>query len=311
MNEEKELLRRVTEALIVWYRANRRVMPWRAEPTPYHVWISEIMLQQTRIEAVLPYYDRFLKTFPNLRSLAESDDDLLMKHWEGLGYYSRARHLKQAAVRIVSEYGGRLPESAAELRKLPGIGEYTAGAIASIAYGRPEPAVDGNVLRVIMRVIACSDDIMQPATRKAVSEALRAVYPSGEDASNLTQGIMELGETVCLPNAVPKCENCPVRSDCRAYALGKTLAYPVKSPKKERRIEQKTVLLLRCGNQYALCRRPEGGLLAGLWEFPNLNGKAGKAKVEAFLREKGISPLSVTPCGQAKHLFTHVEWKMT
>ncbi len=311
MKQEKELFAQVANALVIWYHANKRIMPWRAEPTPYHVWISEIMLQQTRIEAVIPYYDRFLRAFPDVQTLAETDEDRLLKYWEGLGYYSRARNLKKAAGQIIRDHGGRLPQTAAELKKLPGIGDYTAGAIASIAYGKPEPAVDGNVLRVLSRVAACPDDIMLPATRKAMTEQLRAIYPAGQDASDLTQGIMELGETVCLPNAVPRCEICPLQGCCRAHSRGVAMDFPVKSPKKARKIERKSVFLLLCDGRYALHRRDSSGLLANLWEFPNIPGHATMQEIESYLRECGLHPLAVTPCGKAKHIFTHVEWHMT
>ena len=309
--EELRLLRGSAARLIPWYRAVRRPLPWRDEPTPYRVWISEIMLQQTRIEAVIPYYTRFLQELPDTAALAAVSEDRLLKLWEGLGYYSRARNLKKAAERIVTEYGGELPRTAAALRSLPGIGDYTAGAIASIACGEPEPAVDGNVLRVVMRLTACGDDVLSQKTKSRVTEALRAVYPSGEEAALLTEGLMELGETLCLPNGEPKCADCPLRSLCRAHRAGKAGDFPVRSPKKERRAEDKTVLLLRCGGRYALRRRPETGLLAGLWEFPNLPGKLDAQAVRAALAAQGLAVGEIRPCGEAKHVFTHVEWHMT
>ncbi len=295
--------------LLQWYETVRRPLPWRDSPTPYHVWISEIMLQQTRIEAVLPYYRRFLEELPAVHDLAAVSDDRLMKLWEGLGYYSRARNLKKAAQMIVSEYGGELPGTADELRKLPGIGDYTAGAVASIAFGQPEPAVDGNVLRVWSRITASAEDIALEKTKKDVRERLRQVYPSGHDAAMLTEALMELGETVCLPNTSPKCERCPVREHCQAHLTGTTDDYPVKSGKKARRIEERTVLLLRCGNRYAIRKRPAGGLLTGMWEFPNAAGHiSGKEAVEKC----GISAeiTAIRPVGTAKHIFSHVEWHM-
>ena len=254
------------EALLLirqWYAASRRLLPWREDPTPYHTWIAEIMLQQTRIEAVIPYYTRFLRELPDVASLAAVSEDRLLKLWEGLGYYSRARNLKKAALMIMERWNGVIPADAEELKKLPGIGDYTAGSIASIAFGLPEPAVDGNVMRVMTRLLACSDDISVPATKKSITVLLRAEYPSGEQAALLTEGIMELGETVCLPNAVPRCENCPIRGLCTAHQEGEELSYPVKSAGKARRIEEKTVFLLHCGSRFAIRRRPEGGLLAG------------------------------------------------
>ena len=289
-----------------WYAASRRLLPWREEPSPYHTWIAEIMLQQTRIEAVIPYYTRFLNELPDIPALAAVPEDRLLKLWEGLGYYSRARNLKKAAVVAVEQYGGKLPASASELRKLPGIGDYTAGAIASIAFGLPEPAVDGNVLRVLTRLLASSEDIMQQATKRRFTELLRSHYPAGEAAALLTEGIMELGETVCLPNGLPRCSSCPVRNFCAAHLAGEELSYPVKAAKQARRIEEKTVLLLHCGSHYAIRKRPDTGLLAGLWEFPNLDGKRNPEDLHAL-----YPGCAVRATGSAKHIFTHVEWHMT
>ena len=305
-----EKLSSIISPLILWYKKNKRALPWRDEPTPYHVWISEIMLQQTRIEAVIPYYHRFLSELPNVKSLSEVDDDKLMKLWEGLGYYSRARNLKKAAIQIMTEYGGHLPEEASALRKLSGIGDYTAGAIASISFGKPEPAVDGNVLRVITRVLGCFDDIVLPATKKTISEELRAVYPTGEDAKHLTQAIMELGESLCIPNGEAKCEKCPLREICTANIDDLTEKLPVKTPKKARKIENRTVLLLSCRGKYAIRQRPEMGLLAKLWEYPNFDGHATEEDVASWLASKSITPISIRPGGDAVHIFTHIEWHM-
>ena len=216
MKETEERLRACVAPLLSWYRGARRELPWRAEPTPYRVWVSEIMLQQTRIEAVIPYYERFMAELPDVAALAAVPEERLLKLWEGLGYYSRARNLKKAAERVTAEHGGALPADAAALRKLPGIGDYTAGAIASIAFGLPEPAVDGNVLRVVMRLTACGDDVLEQRTRRRVAGELRAVYPSGGEAGLLTEALMELGETLCLPNGEPRCESCPLRTLKRA-----------------------------------------------------------------------------------------------
>ena len=308
---EQRLLQQCVERLIPWYREVRRDLPWRRDPTPYQVWISEIMLQQTRIEAVIPYYRRFLAELPDVAALAAADEDRLLKLWEGLGYYSRARNLKKAAQRVMTEYGGELPRTAAGLRSLPGIGDYTAGAIASIACGEPEPAVDGNVLRVLMRVSACEDDVLSQKTKSRAAESLRAVYPSGEEAGLLTEGLMELGETVCLPNGEPRCEACPLSDLCLARAENRTGELPRRSPKKARRVEEKTVLLLRSAGRYALRRRGDQGLLAGMWEFPSLPGRLGAEGVREALMRQGIAPGDIRPCGEAKHIFTHVEWHMT
>ena len=307
---DEDLVKSCAEKLIDWCASVRRELPWRLSPTPYHVWVSEIMLQQTRIEAVIPYYARFLEALPDIRALAEVDEDKLLKLWEGLGYYSRARNLQRAAKRVMAEYGGELPRKAEELKKLPGIGDYTAGAIASIAWGEPEPAVDGNVLRVMTRVLKRSDDIMLPKNRVEIAGLLRKCYPIGERAGLLTEGIMELGETVCLPNTAPKCDTCPLNTLCRASQDGEVDQYPVKSPPKERRIEQRTVLLLRCGDKYAVRKREGKGLLAGLWEFPNLDGTLDEDQVCEAVHAIGGEVLSIKPCGEAKHVFTHVEWHM-
>lgn len=304
--ENNDSLASALAMLSEWYAASRRLLPWRADPSPYHTWIAEIMLQQTRIETVIPYYERFLEELPDIPALAAVPEDRLLKLWEGLGYYSRARNLKKAAVMAMEQYGGELPASAAELRKLPGIGDYTAGAIASIAFGLPEPAVDGNVLRVLARFLASSEDILQQVTRRRFTELLRSHYPTGEAAALLTEGIMELGETVCVPNGLPRCGSCPVRTLCAAHLAGEELSYPLKIVKKTRRIEEKTVLLLHCRGRYAIRKRPDTGLLAGLWEFPNLEGKLSSEALQAL-----YPGCAIRPAGSAKHIFTHVEWHMT
>ena len=304
--EDAEIIQAALPRIADWYSLSRRVLPWREEPTSYRIWISEIMLQQTRIEAVIPYYRRFLEELPDVSALAAVDDERLMKLWEGLGYYSRARNLKKAAELVMRDWGGELPRRAAELRTLPGIGDYTAGAIASIACGEPEPAVDGNVLRVLSRLLESGEDVLSPAVKKAMTALLRQHYPAGEAAALVTEGLMELGETLCLPNGAPKCRLCPLRTLCRAGQAGTAERYPVKSPPRPRRIEERTVLLLRCGERWAIRQREKKGLLAGLWEFPNELGRPD----EAALRARFPGALSVSPCGEAKHIFTHVEWHM-
>lgn len=289
----------IVPRILAWHRENRKSLPWRESPTPYHVWISEIMLQQTRIEAVIPYYRRFIAELPDIASLAAVEDERLMKLWEGLGYYSRARNLKKAAAAVMESYGGELPAAADELRKLPGIGDYTAGAVASIAYGQPEPAVDGNVLRVVMRLTACHDDILAASTKRMVSDALKPLYPAGDDARMMTEGLMELGEIVCTPNS-PDCGNCPVCGQCEAYRQGNPEEYPHKTGKKARRVEEIAVFLLRREGKYAIRKRASKGLLADMWEFPNC---AVSALPEL--------PPYVHPIGTAVHIFTHVEWHMT
>lgn len=305
------LIGEILPKVISWYRAHKIDLPWRNEPTPYHVWISEIMLQQTRIDAVLSYYDRFLNALPTVSDLASVDDDRLMKLWQGLGYYSRARNLKKSAILIMEKHGGALPSSAEALEKLPGIGAYTAGAIASIAYGKPSPAVDGNVLRVISRMLLSYDDIMQPRVKTEVTRLLRAHYPEGEEAGLLTEGLMELGERVCIPNGMPRCESCPVRELCLAYRHGVTAELPIRIVKKDKRIEKKTVLLIRSAKgRYAISKRESDGLLADMWELVNFDGFGADGDVESYLVKKGIRVLSIEALPDAKHIFTHVIWQM-
>ena len=295
-------------ALLLWYQQNKRDLPWRHTSDPYKIWISEIMLQQTRVEAVKPYYARFLETCPDVRALAEIPEEKLMKLWEGLGYYSRARNLQKAARAVVEEHGGVMPATYEALLKLPGIGEYTAGAIASIAYGLRTPAVDGNVLRVLARVSGTDADITLPETKKHFREALARVVP--EAAGDFTQSLIELGATVCAPNREPMCRSCPLRDCCAAYREGRTDEIPVRAPKKPRRIEERTVFLIRDGDRTALSKRPQKGLLSGLYELPNILGHLGEAEALAHLRSLGFEPLRIQKLENAKHVFTHIEWHM-
>ena len=304
--QNETLLKEAIPVITAWYQENKRSLPWREHRSPYRSWIAEIMLQQTRIEAVIPYYERFLHELPDIKSLAAVSEDRLLKIWEGLGYYSRARNLKKAAEILVENYSGSLPASFSELRNLPGIGDYTAGAISSIAFGLPEPAVDGNVLRVLMRLFACEEDITVPSLKRDVTSMLRAEYPVGETASLLTEGLMELGETVCLPNTQPRCAQCPLCNTCTAHRLEGELRYPFIPSKKPRRIEEKTVLLLNCDGRYAIRKRPEKGLLSGLWEFPIVDAKLSPEEIKSLLQ-----PEDILPCGDSRHIFTHVEWIMT
>ncbi len=299
----------IVPPLLRWYDANKRTLPWRDDPTPYRVWVSEIMLQQTRVEAVRPYYERFMAELPSLEMLAGVDDERLMKLWEGLGYYSRARNLKKAARMVLDEFHGELPLTRDELLRLPGVGDYTAGAIASIAMNQPEAAVDGNVLRVISRLIGSRDDIMAQKTRRRVTEALQAVYPPGR-CGDFTQSLMELGATVCLPNGEPLCLACPWSGICIARREGSIGGIPVKAAKKPRVKELRTIFLLRCGEYAAFHRRPAHGLLAGMWELPGVDGALAAPEVLTFLGQAGISPLTICSATAAVHIFTHREWHM-
>lgn len=301
---------RIPEPLLDWYSQARRILPWREEPEPYHVWLSEIMLQQTRVEAVKPYYDRFLKALPDISSLAEAEEEVLLKLWEGLGYYNRVRNLQKAAKQIMNDYDGQMPEDWEELKKLPGIGSYTAGAVASIAYGKKAPAVDGNVLRVLSRVTLDDRDILEAKTKRSVEQELMCVIPE-DRPGDFNQAMMELGATVCLPNGRPKCEECPLRGFCRAREKGCMTDYPKKAPKKARTIEKKTVLVLQDETKAALTKRDNKGLLAGFYEFPCLPGKRSREQVLAYLKELGFVSLHIKEIGEAKHVFTHKEWHMT
>ena len=293
-----------------WYRENARSLPWRKDREPYHVWLSEIMLQQTRVEAVKGYYARFLKKLPTIEALAQAEEEQLLKLWEGLGYYNRARNLKKAAQIIIKENKGVFPSEYSEILNLPGMGEYTAGAIASNCFDEPVAAVDGNVLRVISRITENYDNILKPAVRKNVKKELEKVYPK-KDCGIFTQSLMELGAIVCVPNGRPKCEICPVKEDCRAYLSGTQELLPVKEKKKTRKVEEKTVFLLRCGEKTAVRKRKNKGLLAGLWEFPNEPGCKETEEALQIAESWGTRPAAVQKQVFRKHIFTHVQWNMT
>ncbi len=295
-------------ALIPWYKENKRDLPWRGTKNPYHIWLSEIMLQQTRVEAVKGYYSRFLEKLPTVEALANADDEALHKLWEGLGYYNRVRNLKKAAQVIVTQYNGVFPGEYDRILALPGIGAYTAGAIASIAFNLPTPAVDGNVLRVVSRLAADHTPIDRPAYKKEVSCMLADIYPT--DASDFTQALMELGATICGPNRKPDCENCPCRSFCVGHKTGLAEQLPVKSPKPEKKVQDMTVLILSCEGRYALEKRPETGLLAGLWQFPNLPGKRDAEQVITDLSSRGFIPAEIHRQVDRYHIFTHICWQM-
>ena len=303
-----EYLRELPSLLLPWYYANRRDLPWRKDREPYHVWLSEIMLQQTRVEAVKGYYARFLETLPTVAALSECDDDLLHKLWEGLGYYSRVRNLKKAARVVMTAHAGVFPRTHAEVLALPGIGAYTAGAICSICFGLPTPAVDGNVLRVFSRLTDDPSPIDLPTTKKRVTETLSAIYPM--EAGDFTQALMELGATICGPNRKPDCERCPCKGICRGYAHGTAEALPVKAPKKEKRQEDRTVFLFHCDGKYALEKRPATGLLAGLWQFPNVSGQLDTASALQEAEKMGLRPQEIRKEIFRKHIFTHIQWNM-
>lgn len=302
--------------MLGWFSAHARVLPWREQVSGYRVWISEIMLQQTRVEAVKPYYTRFLAELPDAKALAEIPEERLLKLWEGLGYYSRARNLQKCAQELVAHYDGQLPASYEALLRLPGIGSYTAGAIASIAYGLPVPAVDGNVMRVLTRLMADNREITKPAFKKELENELTALLKRGAEGRNIppgtfNQALMEIGATVCLPNGAPLCAECPLRGICLAYEGGTQSQYPVKAAKKARRIEERTVFRVRYPGGYLIGRRPEKGLLAGLYEFPGVEGTLSPEEVQMLWQDVLGGPVQVTKLGAAKHIFSHIEWHMT
>ena len=298
--------------MLVWYNENARDLPWRRTKDPYLIWVSEIMLQQTRVEAVLGYYERFTSALPTVTDLALCPEDRLLKLWEGLGYYSRARNMQKAARIVCESYAGQMPASAAALMKLPGIGEYTAGAISSIAFGQAEPAVDGNVLRVIARLEAISDNILNESVKKKIREELRGLYDANDGTFGLlNQAFMDLGAGVCLVGSAPKCDICPISSYCRCFELGLQSELPVRVKKQKRRIEKRTVLLIRRDETYAIRKRPDSGLLSGLYEFPNETGDLSSDDALAKAESLGLMPLRIKKLSAAKHIFSHVEWHMT
>lgn len=299
----------IVKPLLEWYEQHKRVLPWRENKDAYRVWVSEIMLQQTRVEAVIAYYNRFLKELPTVRDLAACGDEQLMKLWEGLGYYSRARNLKKAAQVICTDYQGIFPTEFDAVVKLPGIGTYTAGAICSIAFEKKTAAVDGNVLRVITRLTADSTDIMDNKFREEMKKALEAVYPVGR-CGDFTQSLMELGATVCVPNGEPRCGECPLSKLCTAFRENRQTQFPVRKKKAERKIVKKTVFLLWCCGETAVRRRQEEGLLRGMWEFPNIDKTVSAGEIREWLSQRGIVNAAIGEAFEKKHIFTHVEWHM-
>jgi len=300
----------IVQPLLKWYENNARKLPWRENTDPYRVWISEIMLQQTRVDTVIGYFNRFIAALPGVGALAHCPDDDLLKLWEGLGYYSRARNLKKAAQIIVQEHGGKLPESFEALRRLPGIGPYTAGAIASIAFEQNHAAVDGNVLRILSRILLDPADIAAPSVRRERTQMLEEIYPPAGQRGAFTQSLMELGATICLPNGMPLCQSCPVKDHCQAYENGEMLRYPIKTPKAAKQERDITILLIAHESRIALMRRNETGLLSGMWSFAHEEKALSENEVRARLKAHGIRAEKITPLPKKKHIFTHVIWQM-
>ncbi|MCD8155122.1 MAG: A/G-specific adenine glycosylase [Clostridiales bacterium] len=295
--------------LLAWYQENKRILPWRDQKNPYYTWVSEIMLQQTRVETVKPYFVRFIQELPDVAALAAVPHERLMKLWEGLGYYSRARNMQEAAVTVMERYHGQMPSSYEELRSLKGIGDYTAGAIASIAFGVPVPAVDGNVLRVFARMTDTREDIGKQSVRREITRAMAALIPK-DCPGDFNQAMMELGAVLCLPGGQARCRICPVCPWCLAYHRGTVESLPHKAPKKERKIEEKTVLVIRDGDRTVIRRRPEMGLLAGLYELPNTSGYLTREGALEYVEGLNLVPLRIEELPDAKHIFSHIEWRM-
>ncbi len=304
----QDIFTRLPDTLLPWYRENKRELPWRTDKDPYHIWLSEIMLQQTRVEAVKGYYIRFLQHFPTIDTLAQAEDEALFKLWEGLGYYSRARNLKKAAKIIIENYNGCFPKDYCTVLSLPGIGVYTAGAICSISYDMPTPAVDGNVLRLIARLTNDCTPVDDPAYKKKVHSSLCEIYPA--QAGDFTQALMELGATICGPGRVPDCAKCPCVAFCKGRAAGNAEKLPVRQPKRQRREEDMTVFIVSCDGYYALQKRENTGLLAGLWQFPNVSGKLNTEDALYSIEAMGFRPSEILRIVDRKHIFTHVKWNM-
>lgn len=303
------MLEEIVTPLVKWYRENKRILPWRDKGNAYYTWVSEIMLQQTRVEAVKPYFERFITELPDVESLADCPQEKLLKLWEGLGYYNRVRNMQEAAQTVKKEYNGRLPEDYQALLSLKGIGSYTAGAIASIAYGINVPAVDGNVLRVISRITESAEDISRQTVRKKIEQQLQEIMPE-ECPGDFNQALMELGAVVCIPNGKAKCGECPVASVCLAYRHDKVDSLPVKAPKKARMLEDRTVFIIQDGECTAIRKRPEKGLLAGLYELPNIQGHLKREEALLYVEKMGLDPLYIEKLPPAKHIFSHIEWRM-
>ena len=310
MRTEEQVLIAMFEALIPWYEAHKRELPWRKDKEPYHVWLSEIMLQQTRVEAVKEYYWRFLTALPTIADLAEAPEEQILKLWEGLGYYNRVRNLQKAAQRICADYAGVFPSEYAQIRSLSGIGDYTAGAIASICFDAPTPAVDGNVLRVYSRLLADDANIDLQTTKKRITGKLQETYPR-KNPGIATQALMELGATVCVPNGAPRCDVCPVAEICQARKQDTWRNLPVRSEKKKRKIVEKTVFVLLTDDTVALHKRSASGLLAGMWEFPNVDAKLDKQEAVTQVTSWQAEPVDLLMQTSYTHIFSHVEWHMT
>lgn len=296
------------ESLLSWYTHEKRALPWRETSNPYYIWVSEVMLQQTRVDTVIPYYERFIAKYPSMEALADADENDLLKMWEGLGYYSRARNLQAGVREVVERYGGEVPNNRKEISTLKGVGPYTAGAVLSIAYGIPEHAVDGNVMRVVSRLLLIEDDIALPRTRKVFEEIVMGLIDPN-DPSSFNQGLMELGAMICTPR--PKCLLCPVRDYCSAFQEGRQDELPVKTRKKQGKIVPVASFAIRNSKgEWLLGQRPEKGLLANLWEFPMVELDPDKEPHETFKEQFGVGVKNVFEVISFKHIFSHLTWDL-
>ena len=307
---EQPVLHEIVDPVVLWYRENKRKLPWRENISAYRVWVSEIMLQQTRVEAVKPYYERFLKELPDIKDLAEAEEEKLLKLWEGLGYYNRVKNMQKAAIQIMERFDGIFPDKYEDILSLTGIGNYTAGAISSFAYGIPKPAVDGNVLRVLSRLLVMEDDIAKVSVRTKIETALEEVIPENA-ASDFNQGLIELGAVICVPNGMAKCEQCPLMEICRAKKEDRVMELPIKAKAKERKKEKRTILIFKDGENVAIRKRPKKGLLAGLYELPGKEGHLTAKEVIEYSKSIGLAPIHIEKLENAKHIFSHIEWDMT
>lgn len=296
-----------SEDLLQFYDQHRRILPWREDPQPYHVWISEIMLQQTRVDTVIGYYERFLQELPTVSHLAQCDEERLLKLWQGLGYYSRVRNMKKAALQIMEDFNGEIPENKKDLLKLAGIGPYTAGAISSIAFNKKETCIDGNFLRVMSRILAQEGDPREKENFKRIEEETY-LRMDGERPGDFNQAMMDVGATICIPNGSPKCEICPLTAHCKAYKMDEVEKYPTKVEKKPRRIENYTVLLIRQGDRILIEKRNKKGVLHGLWGYPMVGNELLTDFIENI--EKDYGKIKIRKHKNSKHIFSHIEWKM-
>lgn len=298
------------DKLLKWYDKNHRQLPWRENRDPYRIWLSEIMLQQTQVATVINYFNRFIKAYPTVEDLATAIEDDVLKLWEGLGYYSRARRLIPCARMVVEKYDGKFPQTYDEIIKLPGIGSYTAGAVLSIAYNKKVPAVDGNVMRVYSRYYDMDNDISLAKSKKIFEEKVYETLPG--DRCHYNQALMELGATICTPKNY-QCEQCPISAGCKALELNIQDKRPVKSKKIKKKHERIAACYITCEDKVLIMKRPSDGLLPGLWAFPVIKIEQDvKKDIILGLREEfDIEVMDILPSSETKHVYTHIVWDMT